>query len=411
MLNYFHGKLNNGFMALYSGRMILRTATNLLGIFLPIFLYELFAFNVKYVIIYYLIGHIAYALSVAWGCKFLNLIGLRRSLRITLIFGAMYYFAFYLLSKIKIFIDFNASDKQNIFLLLAISLFLITIHRIMYWTPVHTDMAKFMNKKNRAKQLSLMEATTAFLGAVGPILAGLILMKYNYNILFIIAIVCYLSALIPFMYLPRTKERFSWTYKETWQEFFSKKRRKAVLAFLGDGAEAAVGIVIWPIFIFEVLKGNYLEVGAISSLVVLVTIILQLFIGKFVDGGGKRKMIHWGSALYAFGWFIKIFVLTAFQIFVVSIFHNFTKIFARTPFDALTYEKAADQGHFVDEFTVIHEMAIQFGKGLMLIFILILISFISLEWTFLFAAIASLAMNFLADEKAIKKGRHSGSRY
>jgi len=374
MLNYFHGKLNNGFMALYSGRMILRAATNLLGIFLPIFLYELFAFDIKYVIIYYLVGHLAYGLSVAWGCRLLNIIGLRRSLRITLVFGAMYYFSFYLLSKMKIFIDFNTVDKQNIFLLLAMSLFLLTIHR-------------------------------------GPILAGLILMKYNYNILFIIAIVCYLSALIPFMYLPRTKERFSWTYKETWQEFFSKKRRKTVLAFLGDGAEAAVGIVIWPIFIFEVLKGNYLEVGAITSLVVLVSIILQLFIGKFVDGGGKRKMIHWGSALYAFGWLIKIFILTAFQIFVVSTFHSLTKIFARTPFDVLTYEKAADQGHFVDEFTVIHEMAIQFGKGLMLIFVLILISFVSLEWTFLFAAIASLAMNFLADEKAIKKGRHSGSRY
>ena len=272
-------------------------------------------------------------------------------------------------------------------------------------------MAKFTNKKNRAKQLSLMESTTAFLGAIGPILAGFILMRYNYNVLFIIAIVCYLSALIPFIYLPRTKERFSWTYTETWQEFFSKKRRKSVLAFLGDGAEAAVGIVIWPIFIFEVLKGNYLEVGAITSLVVLVSIILQLFMGKFADKGGKRKMIHWGSAFYAFGWLIKIFVLTAFHIFVVSAFHNFTKIFARTPFDALTYEKAADQGHFVDEFTVIHEMAIQFGKGLMLIFVLILISFVSLEWTFLFAAIASLAMNFLADEKAIKKGRHSGSRY
>ena len=411
MLNYFHGKLNNGFMALYSGRMVLRAAANLLGIFLPIFLYELFAFNIKYVIIYYLIGHFAYGLSVAWGCRFLNLIGLRRSLRITLVFGAMYYFSFYLLSKVKIFVDFSTADKQNILLLLAISLFLLTIHRIMYWTPVHTDMAKFMNKKNRAKQLSLMEATTAFLGAIGPVLAGLILMKYNYNILFIIAIVCYLSALIPFMYLPRTKERFSWTYMETWQEFFSKKRRKVILAFLGDGAEAAVGVVIWPIFIFELLKGNYLEVGAISSLVVLVTIILQLFMGKFVDGGGKRKMIHWGSALYAFGWFIKIFVLTAFQIFVVSTFHNLTKVFARTPFDALTYEKAADQGHFVDEFTVIHEMAIQFGKGLMLIFIFILISFVSLEWTFLFAAIASLAMNFLADDKAIKQGRHSGSRY
>ena len=74
-------------------------------------------------------------------------------------------------------------------------------------------------------------------------------------------------------------------------------------------------------------------------------------------------------------------------------------IFTKTPFDALTYEKAADQGHYVDEYTVIHEMAIQYGKVLMLLFVLFLTLFFNIEWTFILAALASLAMNFLATEE------------
>ncbi len=97
---------------------------------------------------------------------------------------------------------------------------------------------------------------------------------------------------MPLIYLPRTHERFSWGYFETWKKFFSRKRRRAVLAFAGNGAEDIIGVVVWPIFIFELLKGNFFEVGALTSLVVVVTIVMQLSAGKYVDKGNKNKMIH-----------------------------------------------------------------------------------------------------------------------
>ena len=83
-------------------------------------------------------------------------------------------------------------------------------------------------------------------------------------------------------------------------------------------------------------------------MIVAVTIILQLTVGRLADKFSKRKMIKWGNVIYASGWVAKIFIGTAFQIFIVSTYHNLAKIFSRTPFDALTYEKAADQGHYVD---------------------------------------------------------------
>jgi len=53
-------------------------------------------------------------------------------------------------------------------------------------------------------------------------------------------------------------------------------------------------------------------------------------------------------------------------------------------------------------------MAVQFGKVFMLGFVLLLTAFFSIEWTFILAALASLAMNFLADEEIVAKGRHAG---
>ncbi|MCK5320844.1 hypothetical protein KAJ61_05675, partial [Candidatus Parcubacteria bacterium] len=82
-----------------------------------------------------------------------------------------------------------------------------------------------------------------------------------------------------------------------------------------------------------------------------------------------------------------------------STFHSLMRVFSRTSFDVITYENAASEGHYVDEYTVIHEMAVYFGKAIMLCLILILINFFSIEWTFLLAAIASLAMNFITHKK------------
>lgn len=407
MFHYFQSKLSPGFVSIYSARMILRISTALLGLFLPIFLYELFDLELKYVVYFYLAEHFFYFLFVSIGALFLNRIGMRRSLRISILIGALYYILFYLIEKQSGLMDF-AFGSNLLFVLLLLAIGAATLHRTMYWVPLHTDVAKFTSKGDRAKQLSTIEATSLALSAIGPIAAGWILSRYSYDILFIIAVLVYFIALIPLITLPKTKERFSWTYLETWREFFSRKRRRTVIAFIGDGAEAAVGVIIWPIFIYELLNGNFLEIGALASLIVFVTIFLQLGIGGFTDHHNKNKMLHWGSVFYAIGWIVKIFVITSFQIFVASAFHNLTKIFSRTPFDALTYDRAADQGHFVDEYTVIHEMAVQIGKVITLIFVLVLIPFFGIKWIFLIAAIASLLMNYLVDDDIIKQGRHAG---
>lgn len=408
MFKYFKGKVSQGYISLYSGRMVLRVSDALLSLFIPIFLYKLFNFDIKYVVYYYIAGHMLYALTVAWGAKYLNKIGLRRSLRISIVFGIVYYIIFYFLDKYSESSTFSFSYNNSIFLLIIAVIVVITITRIMWWIPVHTDMAKFTSKRNRGKQLSFIEASTIALGAFGPIFAGWILSGHSYEILFIIAIIIYLISFIPLASLPRTEERFSWTYWQTWKEYFSRKRRRAIIAFMGNGAEDVVGIAIWPIFIWELLEGNYFQVGALTSLIVVITVGLQLLTGRFADLFSKGKMIKYGSIFYAIGWVAKIFIATAFQIFIASTFHNFTKIFTRTPFDTLYYERAADQGHYVDEYTVIHEMAIQFGKVLMLILILILLPYFSIQWTFILAAMASLAMNFLVDKEIITTGRHAG---
>jgi len=382
MFHYFNKKLSPGFVALFSGRMIQFVAGGLIGLFLPIFLLTKLNYKIEYVFLYFLIGHLGYGILLPLGAQFLNKIGLRRSLRISVFLDGAFYTCLFLL------------DKSPLFYLI-LSVIILVVARLLFWLPYHVDFARFTNKTDRGKEVSLLWGTRSFLKVVMPILAGFLIAHFGFKLVFIIAIILYLSAGFPFLTLPRTKERYSWGILETFKRFFAKENRKVIIANMANGAENTVGIIIWPIFIWQLLKGNYFEVGAISSLILFVAIILQLLVGRYTDLFNKRKMLHWGSGFYALGWLAKIFILTTSQIFVVGAYHSLAKIFKDTPFDTLNYEIMADHGHYVDEYTVLKEIAVQLGKVLILIFAIVVALNFGLNWTFALAALASLFINLL----------------
>ena len=390
-MHYFKGKISHSFITLYIGKIIIMSAIGLAGLFLPIFLFEIFKFNINYVISYYLAGYLLYGLLVAYGVRILNKIGFARSLRLSIFFGALFYFIFYFL-----FIN-----KENSIILIALSVVVLVLFRIFYWTPYRTDLAKFTNEKNRAKELSLLKGTNKLILIIMPIIAGFIISHFNYGVLFIITILLYLLSGIPYLTLPRTREKFSWGYFQTWRKFFSEKRKKIILAYMADGGENVIGVVIWPIFIWQLLHGNYFKVGALSTLIMGVAIILQLLTGEYMDKFSREKLLHWGSVFYALGCIAKIFIITTFQIFIVSSYHTLARIFLKTPFDTLTYELAADQGHYVDEFTVLHEIAINLGRSAMCILLLVFLLFFNIQWTFILAALTSLLFNLLHSDKEV----------
>lgn len=372
-----------GFWGLYLGRSIFLISGGLLGVFLPIFLYEAFDGNFQLVILYYLLGNLAYGGLVAFGAQFLNKFGFKKALMLATVWGAIFYISLFLIDK------FDA-----VYTLIPITLLSILLFRIFYWVPYHIDFAKFTDKKNRGKQVSILFATITFFGALGPVVAGWVINNFGFSMLFVISIILFALAVLPFSIVPRTHEKFVWSYKQTWEQLSSRKNRHVILGLMANGAENSIGLIVWPIFIFLLLDGNYLEVGALSSFIVLGTIILQLFAGKYIDKMTKKEdMLKVGSVLISIGWILKIFVVTAFHIFAAGLYHSLTKILTRTSIETMFYELAADSGHYVDEYTVLREMALNVGNVFAMISVMLMSLILPIQWTFIIAAAAAILLN------------------
>ena len=375
-------KLSRDFKIICFYQTIIALANGMMTLFLPIFLLQEFNNSAYWVIIFYIAGYFAYAMLVPFGAMIMSRIGLKTSMLVGRVFVIIFYISLYFFHNNPLFFAVLANVNLLIF-------------RLFYWVPYQVDFTKFTDGKYRGRQMSYLAILGYIVGIGAPLLSGLLLSQYSFDVLFVITIIILALAMIPLSKINKTEAEFEFSYLQTFKELFKKKNHHSGVAYFADGAQSMVGIVIWPIFIYQILQGQYLAVGAVTSLIVVGTIIFQLLMGRYTDKFSKRKLMKIGSSFYALGWLAKAFIVTAFQIFIVGTFHQFMAIILRTPFDALRYEEFADTGSYVDEYTVLREISIALGRTLMGLLLIILISLFGFQIAFILAALVSLFVNML----------------
>ncbi len=367
---------SKGLISLYSGKLLLDFGISIFSLFLPIFLFKTYN-NINFVILYFVATSLGYFIILPFGARLMNIIGLKNSIFVSIILRAFYFWVF-----------FNFLKDPLLYSILAI--ILVILIRSLFWLPFHTEAAELSDKKSRGKQFGIILSIASFLGIIAPMIGGLVLENYSFATLAILGLLSTVISLIPFFFLPPLKEEYTWTFKETLQYFFHPFNRNMVVAYMSDGLANIVQLIFWPLFIFILLDEKYQAVGYITAAIILTGVILRLFIGQLLDKFNKTKLVKVGTILNSTAWLLKVAVVSTLQIFFVSIYHALAMIVLRTSLDTLVYEKAADRGHYIDEYTVIKEMAIHLGKIIGLLLIALLLLFFPLQVSFVIAAIASL---------------------
>lgn len=372
---------------LATNRLLGTLAWSLTSIFLPIFLYEFFGMSIQAVLLWFIID---YAVKIPFyvpAAKLFSKIGLVASMVIGTLGVMIYYLSMYLLD-IQVAVGSLGLIAMGIFGLLLVSVF--------YWSPFHVDFAEFTSRKHRGSQLSVLYAIQRVIGVLAPVTAAFVIAMFSYHVVFFAALIIVAFSVVPLFYIPRHDVQYEFGFRESFKKLFSRQFRSLTTSMMAHGAENVVGTAVWPVFLFVIFKGDYLDVGLFTTVIVVITLVLELFVGRLTDHSKKRRLLRYGTGIYAVGWMWKGLVSTVIGVFAASTFHTFGSILLRTPLDALMYEQAADSGHYVDEYTVLREMAMCMGRVLILSFLLLITAFFPLGTSFFVAAVATLGINWLA---------------
>lgn len=377
--------------ALASNRLLSFAASSIVGVFLPIFLYEFFDLSIAAVLLWYAINFAVKFPFQVWAAQIFSRTGLIASMVFGTLGLMLFYWAFYLL---------DTGGRLGPYTLMTLGIVGLTIVSCFYWSPFHIDYAQFGPKISRGAYLARLYAIQQLISVIAPVAAAWVIVAYGYRVNFFLGLVLASASIVPLLFLPAFTVKYEFGFWESFRRLFSRHFRPMSLSMMAYGAENIVGVVVWPIFLYAIFEGQYLEIGAFAAIIVVIGLILELFVGRETDRLSPSLLIKYGTGIYALGWVWKGLVETVVGVFAASTFHNVGAILLRTPVDILMYEQAADSGHYIDEYTVLREIALGIGRVVMLLFLVAVTSLFSIRASFFVAAVVSLGINWLIDYKA-----------
>ncbi len=199
--------------------------------------------------------------------------------------------------------------------------------------------------------------------ALMPALAGVLIASAWYipQALYFGAAALIVLSLIPTYRMRNLHEGFSWGYRETFHRLFDRGSRPLLLSSISEGIEATALLLVWPITAWIMLDGSYPLLGVVLSATLLVTMVARLIMRSFKIA--PTRLI--ADTIYLSGWVLRYFAGGAGAILLVDVYAHAGGETQKRGIDLATYEHAADNHTYIDEYTALKEMGHALGRILM----------------------------------------------
>jgi MFS family permease len=358
-------------------------ALSMISLFEPIYLFKL-GFSIPQILLFFISVYLIFFFIIPLSGKIINYFGFEHSIFLSIPFCILYFLSLYLISFYSFFI--------------FIAPVFLVIYKMLYWPSYHANFAKYGIKEQIGKEIGALKIIGLLIGVIGPFIGGLIIASFGFNVLFIIVSCILFVSIIP---LFTTKEKFisqKFSYKDCFKRLFSKENKKNMWKFIGIGEEL-INLVLWPIFIFLIIK-NYSILGGVVSLSILVSVFATFYIGYSFDNGNGKRILRKSLFPYFIFWIIRGFIKNISGIFIIELFARIFRSGIFIPLTAHTYKMANQYGTL--KYAIFFEQSLTIGKISIALIAFLLFTFCGVGfwiWTIIFFIAGLYSLLYYVDSK------------
>ncbi len=361
-------------------------AFSLVGIFIPLFLYDLnyslgaiFGFYVAYFAARSL-THLPAGLLVARiGPKHSMIVSFLLQLVSSVIFLTLPDFAWPLWVVALIFAAANS----------------------LFFTAYHVDFSKVKHSEHGGKEMGFASIVQRIGGAIGPVIGGVLATVFGPQYIFLAMILLLLIALGPLLTSP---EPIRVRQKIRFRNIRLRSITRDLVSFTGLTISHQLSVSLWPLYlgIFALGANAYLKLGALSSVGFVVSIFTAYAIGKIVDKKRGRSLLRISAMSDVFIQLVKPFVNTLPFAFVVNTAGDSTAVAMRISFQKGMYDAADDQpGNRIVYITLL-ETAGSVVKTIIWVALLLVGYAVSFEIAIIVGFVVAALSNFLTVSERFK---------
>lgn len=211
------------------------------------------------------------------------------------------------------------------------------------------------------------------------------------------------ASLASLAFLPPSYERYGWGYRASFMQLFAREHRPLFLRHFYFGIEGTALLLAWPIMIFVIAGRSFAVTGTLLSLSLAAAMVARL-IGRRLVRHGWQASVPFLMTLAGSSWVMRLVAATPADVLVIDAYAHAIPA-ARGVLDRGSFEQHADDATYLDEYTILKEEALAFGRlaAALGVGVLALNGELSFAFVSLFLAAAIAAV--LAVPLASRRGR------
>ncbi len=266
-----------------------------------------------------------------------------------------------------------------------VSLLFLGLAAMFWWYSYHLYFTQYASRGKYGKAAGLVEAFSVLSGALAPSIGGYLLIQYGSSVYFIFGAVVLILAFVFVFYIRSHRAVKAIGYRDILNVY--RKRRRDYFAFIGAGAEEAIGTIIWPLLLYFIFQ-DFLKVGSYFSFVMMAVSVTNYLVGLVSDKFKKERLEEIGSTAVFSSWIIRVFTQNPALLGIVEVIYKFFLTFFRLPLLVIAYDHAFEDK---ESYIAFREASYKIGAILgYLSFIFVVISGLPLWSILLFSAVYSL---------------------
>lgn len=256
---------------LYTSRMLRIMALQMIGGFAIVYMYQL--------------GYSLQLIALFWCCYFLLRVCMAPLIALTVArIGPKHGTLLSNIGQIIGAVILVGLPEYGILALIAFAL-IAGFSRSLYDVCYLVDFSKVKHVDHAGKELGVMQIFERIVTSLGPLLGGIIALFFGPQVMFGFASFLLLVSALPLFF---TSEPVKTHQKITLRHFNWKVAWRPVLGNIGVGIDTNLSAFVWNIFLAICVLGVigntvYAQIGALSSVSMLATIVCAFFYGKLVD--------------------------------------------------------------------------------------------------------------------------------
>lgn len=293
--HHFHFFGNREITSLYFTIALLSFAEGLIGVFIPIYFWQL-GYPLWRILFFYFLISLAF---VIW--SFLLLPLMRKMSDKTMMFLGIPFLVLYFLG-----LGYIETFPVLFYILPAI----VTINHLFFNVGYHLDFAGSADRDHIGTEVGTRFMVASLVQLASPFLGGVLITFFGFQSTFFIATFFLLAAIVPLFFFPKRTVSPHFNAKSIVKFLGDKSLRAFNLSGVGYAAERMTGNIIWPLFIFLAI-GSLEKLGGVISLGLLGGAMITFLSGYMSDAGRRRKILRWTTLLFSFIWATRPFLASA----------------------------------------------------------------------------------------------------